>query len=92
MSDQLICSECGAVIPSDAKLGLCARCLLNLGLQAGQPDPLEPEENASDEALSYGAKRGSKGLVVWITGKALRFDESFMREIVRVEMEIVEEK
>ena len=48
MNDERTCAECGAPIPSDARQGLCPRCLLGLGLEAGAAGPVPEVRSAGD--------------------------------------------
>src|SRR6266481_4104678 len=55
------CTECGALISTEAGQNLCPRCLLGLALDAGRQQSLEPKPAASETAPPVGSKIGYFG-------------------------------
>ena len=46
MNSQKKCPQCGATLAADAPEGLCPKCLLQQGLEAALPGPLQGEAAA----------------------------------------------
>src|SRR4029450_2360750 len=74
------CRECGAVLPADGPAGLCAKCLLGLGLEELESEdckvqnegPERPEVSSGEKELASqpGSDRNATASILALTEKA----------------------